>query len=1180
MATGKLRCVTVEPDENAFGSELRRLRRAQSLSLKQLGEKIGYDYTQISKIETGKKSPGEHFARSCDEALEARGALLELVLPHRHPCPYPGLTSFRAEDARWFAGRDGAVARLLAVLGDPATTGRPVIVIGPSGVGKSSLLRAGLIAKVAAGALPGNGRGSPSALYTTPAADPSGEWSRLDLLVVDQFEELFTLCEEERRREFIALLCRTCAEGVPVVIGLRADFYGHCLAHPELLDSLGSRLFPLAPMSEAELREAITVPAAAAGLRLEAGLVEILLRDLGVAEGSRCAPGALPLLSHALRATWQQGARDVLTVEGYVLTGGVRGAIAATAERVYHSLSDSERAAARGVLLDLVEVGEDETVARRPVRWETLRAAGPATLATVEKLTAARLLTSDRSAVEFSHEALLQAWPRLREWIEADRTDLLARRRLTEAARDWERAGRDRAFLYRGAQLSVAREWTGLEPLEQSFLRAARRRAARGVSVVSAGALVFALAAGGVVAQTVSAAGERRENQADQVAARATLQRPKDPGLAAQLALAAYDLSPTLDARSALAASSGFPLGDQVQVSERPIAALAVGAHDDRIAVADHASGVVRFGPSLDDLSEVRWPWSGQVSSIAFHPARPLLAAAGPDGVAVWDTGTGKQLFSRAFERHHAAAYVVFHPTADLIVTARDRTVASWSLQSGAPAGSVTSERSINGLVFHRGGVVAAMSTVGLRKWDLGSGGTLTSPGRLVHRSDEWINSLTLSPDGHTVAAGNRDGRLTIADLDSDWSRSISITGEHVYGLAFSRDGRTLATGNSNQDIWLWDVPSLTAVSLLPVPVQPSLLAFGAGGDLLLARDRGTVYRLDTGTATPARTRNEISAFVAGDLMGQQVLVTGDGEGRVTTWSTGRLPYGKPLDLGERVQSLAVHGRWLAAGTGDGRIVLADAAGQRDTDGYPRGNGVTGLVFAAEDVLVSVGENHAVWVWSTRDGKLEYRRALAETSYDQALAVDRKRGLLALSTEAGHCLELWDMNRLQRVAVSSVCHADIVATLAFDESTGLLVSGGNDGLARFWRLQKGSLQPYGEPLQHPGEVEHASFDPRSKRLVTATSRDLYVWDLDHRQEPVLMIRGTRAGVRPVFTREGELISTDAGPMRLWDLDLDRARARVCGAVRRPVTKEVWARELGGEIPFRQPCRVALQVNSR
>jgi transcriptional regulator with XRE-family HTH domain len=350
-----------------IGPELRRLRTEQGLSLSALARQVHYSTGYLSKIETGKKRITPELARRLDEALQTGGALAGLLPTPDSPipaddeptgtevCPYPGLAAFGPDQARWFFGRDRAISDLVSQLDDRLAGGRVLAVVAPSGAGKSSLLAAGLIPVLARGALPGS-RAWP-VVATAPGAHPlatlvarvaertgveqadaaaavgdpdrfiaflaeavaaytgkRGETpsSARVVLIVDQFEETFTECRSESERQaFIAALGTAARSAVAlVVLGIRADFYGPCLAYPPLLTALQGPV-ALGPMSAEQLHAVITRPAQAEGLEWEPGLVELLLRDLGVAEdaGADAAgydPGALPLLAHALRSTWQQ----------------------------------------------------------------------------------------------------------------------------------------------------------------------------------------------------------------------------------------------------------------------------------------------------------------------------------------------------------------------------------------------------------------------------------------------------------------------------------------------------------------------------------------------------------------------------------------------------------------------------------------------------------------------------------------------------------------------------------------------------------------------------------------------------------------------------------------------------------------------------------------------------------
>ena len=350
--------------------------------------------------------------------------------------------------------------------------GRLLAVVGASGSGKSSLLRAGVIAAVRGGAVPGIA----DAALVTPGADPALDADDDDarLLVVDQFEELFTACDDPARRAvFVDALLRRRG---PVVVGLRADVYGRLGAHPRLAHAVAREQVLLGAMTAEELERVVTEPARLAGLKLEPGLVELVVRDVA------SEPGALPLLSHALRATWERREGRTLTVGGYRASGGVASAIARTADAVVDALPDDQRALARGTFLRMTELGEGGEDSRRRVTVAELVPQGVEPRAVdelLERLADARLVTLGDGHAEVAHEALIREWPRLRGWIEEDRAAVRTLRRLGDAARIWDAGGREPADLLRGARLLAAAARAGRRRDAQRHragLRRGRRR--------------------------------------------------------------------------------------------------------------------------------------------------------------------------------------------------------------------------------------------------------------------------------------------------------------------------------------------------------------------------------------------------------------------------------------------------------------------------------------------------------------------------------------------------------------------------------------------------------------------------------------------------------------------------------------------------------------------------------
>ncbi|MDX6677184.1 MAG: hypothetical protein QOE31_1236, partial [Solirubrobacteraceae bacterium] len=378
--------------------------------------------------------------------------------------------------------------------------GAPLLgIVGPSGSGKSSLLRAGLLPALAGGVLPGS-RDWPQVLFR-PGAHPleelAGGLAKAEgdgriVLAVDQFEETFTVCEDEdERAEFVSELVKAAQDPDGrwvVLIALRADYYGRCAAYPELSSMLAASNVLVRPMAPDELRRAIERPAQRAGLRIETELVDALVADV------EREPGGLPLMSTALLELWQRRDGRRLRHSTYAQTGGVHGAVARLAENAFAQLDEGQQTIARGVLMRLVGSSEGDAdgagasagagdggggaVERRRVPLAELEIERDENVArVVALLTDRRLLTVSAGAVELAHEALLREWPRLRGWIEDDRDGLRIQRGLSSAAAEWERLGHDEGALFRGTRLGEAVEWRDsrapvLNRSERGFLTA------------------------------------------------------------------------------------------------------------------------------------------------------------------------------------------------------------------------------------------------------------------------------------------------------------------------------------------------------------------------------------------------------------------------------------------------------------------------------------------------------------------------------------------------------------------------------------------------------------------------------------------------------------------------------------------------------------------------------------
>jgi DNA-binding SARP family transcriptional activator len=434
---------------------------------------------QVEEAAAGISGPRQHLSLSQERVADGvldlqrirlvRAAHVPAEMP-RVVCPYKGLAFFDVEDAPYFFGRERLVAHLVARLVDA----RVLAVVGASGSGKSSVVRAGLVAAVRAGMLPGSERW-PTVLTTpTQALTDLAAAGTRTVVVVDQFEEMFTVLSPTAREEYADWLADAAVrDDVTVVVVVRSDYYAQAAAYPRVSDLLAANTALVGEMTSDELRQAIELPAAAAGLELEAALAEIIAGDVAG------EPGGLPLMSTALLSLWERRDGRRLTLAAYRELGGVHTAVARLAETAYGQLTPSQQVVARRTLLRLAETGEGGAPVRRRVPIAEVAPDGDADSRTaLDTLAARRLLTVSDSHAEVAHEALLREWPRLQNWLDEDEAGRKLRRHLAPAALGWQASG-DAGELYRGSRLTGALDWQRDHPddlteVEHDFLRASQ----------------------------------------------------------------------------------------------------------------------------------------------------------------------------------------------------------------------------------------------------------------------------------------------------------------------------------------------------------------------------------------------------------------------------------------------------------------------------------------------------------------------------------------------------------------------------------------------------------------------------------------------------------------------------------------------------------------------------------
>jgi len=1172
-----------------FGDLLRFLRRRVGITQMELSIAVGYSDAQISRLEQNLRLPDiptidARFVPALGLENEPRvvARLLDLAANVRREdapglglCPYKGLSYFDEADADLFVGREELTTKLTERILHPASSEAThemhfMAVIGASGSGKSSLVRAGLVP-----ALRWNKQSADWQIYVfTPTAHPleslatslteennsvtttatlMDDLSRDSrslhlfarrklgpdtdsgiLLVIDQFEELFALCRsEDERVAFIRNLLTASSEAdgpVIVVITLRADFYAHCADYSHLREALAENQEYIGAMNQDELRRAIEEPAQNGRWEFESGLVDVLLHDVNG------EPGALPLLSHALLETWKRRRGRTMTLSGYASSGGVHGAIAETAESVFtDQLTKKQQSIARRIFTRLTELSDEttktDTRRRAKINELILKPEEAASTRTVLKLLAdARLIITSEDTAEVAHEALIREWPTLRNWLNENRDSLRLQRQLTEAAQEWQEMDRSPDLHYRGARLAQISEWAlihehDLNVLEREFLEASiqanEREAAEKESQRQR-----ELEAARKLAESEKKRAEENVRTAEQLHKRAVYLTGAF-FVAIVMAVTALffgsqarKAAVTAQTQQRIATSRELAAASINQIEQDPDLSILLALE----AVEETYQVDQTVLPEAEDALH-RTIQSSRIlftfqhgGAVAFSPDKNHLATGGGDGaIKIWDMNKGQEILT--IKAH-------LEPVVDLAYNPTGNQLASVGLDDR------------------------------LKVWNPSTGGELLY---IQTHMDDPV-SVDYSPDGKYIAVSGNHGAKVWNTKSGDMILDLADLPEGAEGIKFSSDGNYLVTnsfhlGQEGGIVRIWDAATGRKVTEIKGMAQafPSGIDLSSDGGLIAspigqfgpeAIEGVGLWRFDSRKKELEGVDFLPNKSPVSDIKFNPkgtVLAVGGHDGITRLWDVAS--GSEILTLGGhegQIRKIDFHpdGKYLATTGADNTTRVWDIS----LEGSREWLTVTYESFVFNAAFSPDGEHLAIsselngppiidsWTGDTvfqadnksEEGMLYYRSSFSPD------------GARIATPNPDNSISIWDINSGSE-AIHLVGHPAPVTRLAFDPNGMYLASSDVSGIIILWDSSTG--EKLRNIKAHAGWVPGLTFNADGSRLASASwDSTAKIWD-EGIGKNQLTLNGHDFEVWDVaFSPDGSLLATAAwdSTAKVWD----------------------------------------------
>lgn len=1006
--------------------------------------------------------------------------------------PFKGLQNFTQNDSGLFFGRDEWIGKLVTRL----KTTRFLAVIGASGSGKSSVVRAGVLPVLKnqkeirqVEFRPAHSDQWPVHVITPTAhplesltsilskADNPADfraWTKnlhhyphiLDLtlrqqaqkastnhvlIVVDQFEEVFTQCQDPTERaDFIRALMDAADPDQPgtavVIIILRADFYAQCAEYEQLRSAISKYQEYIGPMTQTEIRQAIEEPAAKLGWRFEPGLVEIIIQDAGN------EPGMLPLLSHALLETWRNRSGHTMTLESYAETGGVKGAIAKTAEMVYRQqLTQPQQTIARNILLRLTNLGDGVQDARRRSSLAELIPSSDQTGA-VEKvvnlLAEARLLTIEDGAVDVAHEALIREWPTLRSWIEENRAGLRIHQRLTLAAQEWQRFKRDEGLLYRGLRLQEALEWTrnnasSQNDLERVYIKTSQdleHREAKEKEIYQRRELEAAKK----LAETERQRAEEQRRSAEQLRRREYFLRIALIGAGVLAVFAViFAIMASLSGKEANDKSVIAQAASTQAVAESQTRATAESnaIHQSRISqvreIASRARSLLNNNQEMAILIGVQ----------AVKLAQTYGNISGTEATSALYQALNAAKFSITLHGHtNTLTMARFSPDGQKIVTAsRDNTATLWGVDGRRLAVLTGHTSAVVSALFSPDGlrIVTASEDATARLWQ--PDGKLL---RVLNGHSAPINQAVFSPDSRRLLTVSNDGTARIWDVASGNSVILQGHTDAVLAGAFNPDNLSLATAGADANILIWSVDGSLLKTLTGHTSWVVSLGYTHNGKKLVSASwdkTAKIWHLDDQTifTTTLNGHKFPLNYAAFNPDGTKVVTSGtDNQAKI----------------------------WSASGD-----LIADLPGHTQQ--------INRSVFSPDGTIVMTASlDNTVRMWQSDGTPLAVLRGHSGFVYDASFSPDGSRLVTASADETAR---IWQTDQLVQIFQD---HYGAATTAAFSPDGKMLLTGSTDGVIRVHRKDGVTLNQF----YSGGPTNKAVFSPDGKQILVASNKNVAI----------------------------------------------------------------------------------------